>query len=102
MRWEDLPESQNVEDRRGEDGGGGGGFGGSFGGGLPGGAGGLSIGTVLVLGLIGWATGIDPSFLIGTLDSVTRNQPRVEQTQPSRPGASPKDESGRFVTRVLG
>ena len=24
MRWEDLPESQNVEDRRGEGGGGGG------------------------------------------------------------------------------
>jgi predicted metalloprotease len=30
MRWEDLPESQNVEDRRGEEGGGGGG--GGFGG----------------------------------------------------------------------
>jgi predicted metalloprotease len=100
MRWEDLPESQNVEDRRGEDGGGFGG--GGYSGGFPGGAGGMSIGTVIILGLIGWATGIDPSFLIGTLDSVTRNQPRVEQTQPSRPGASPKDESGRFVTRVLG
>ena len=58
MRWEDLPESQNVEDRRGEAGGGGGG---GFGGGFPGGAGGLSIGTVLILGMIGYATGIDPS-----------------------------------------
>ena len=47
MRWEDLPESQNVEDRRGEGGGGGGGGGGGF----PVGAGGLSIGTILVLGL---------------------------------------------------
>jgi predicted metalloprotease len=49
MRWEDLPESQNVEDRRGEEGGGGG-FG-RGGGGFPGGAGGLGIGTILVLGL---------------------------------------------------
>jgi len=95
MRWEDLPESQNVEDRR--DGGGGGGFGG----GIPGGAGGLSIGTILILGFIGYATGIDPSFLIGAFDSVTRTQPRVEQAQPGRPGASPKDETGRFVTRIL-
>jgi predicted metalloprotease len=96
MRWEDLPESQNVEDRRD----GSGGFGG--GGGIPGGAGGLSIGTVLILGIIGWATGINPSLLIGAVDSVTRSQPRVEQTQPNRPGASPKDETGRFVTRILG
>ena len=51
MRLEDLPESGNVEDRRGEGGGGGGfGRGGGFGG-MPGGAGGLSIGTVVVLGL---------------------------------------------------
>jgi predicted metalloprotease len=97
MRWEDLPESQNVEDRR--DGGGGGG---GFGGGIPGGAGGLGIGGMLILGLIGYATGIDPSLLIGIADSVTRNQPRVEQMQPpSRPSASPKDETGRFVTRIL-
>ena len=96
MRWEDLPESQNVEDRRDGSGGGGG-----FGGGIPGGAGGMSIGTILILGFIGYATGIDPSFLIGAFDSVTRNQPRAEHNQPSRPGASPKDETGRFVTRIL-
>ncbi len=106
MRWEDLPESQNVEDRRGSDGGGGGygGGGGGFGG-VPGGAGGLSIGTVLILGLIGYATGIDPRMLIGAADQFSRQQPRVEQMQPgqqpSRPGASPKDETGRFVTRIL-
>ena len=39
-----------------------GGFGG---GGFPVGGGGLGIGTVIVLGLIGWALGIDPSILIG-------------------------------------
>jgi predicted metalloprotease len=100
MRWEDLPESQNVEDRRGDDGGRGG-SGGMFGG-IPGGAGGLSIGTILVLGVIGWATGIDPSLLIGGAEMLSRNQPRVEQAQPSRPGAKPQDETGRFVNRVLG
>ena len=98
MRWEDLPESQNVEDRRGDGGGGGGG---GFGG-LPGGAGGLSIGTVVVLGIIGYALGIDPSVLIGGAEMLNREQPRTEQGQPSRPGASPKDESGRFVSRILG
>jgi uncharacterized protein len=95
MRWEDLPESQNVEDRRGEEGGGG------FGrGGFPGGAGGIGIGTILVLGLIGYATGIDPSLLIGLADQFSRQQPRIEQSQ-TKPGASPTDESGRFVTRIL-
>lgn len=98
MRWEDLPESQNVEDRRGEEGGGGG-FG--RGGGFPGGAGGLSIGTILVLGLIGYATGIDPSLLIGVADQFSRQQPRTEQSQSSKPGAKPTDESGRFVSRIL-
>ena len=96
MRWEDLPESQNVEDRRGEVGGGGG-----FGGGFPGGAGGMSIGTVLILGLIGYATGIDPSVLIGAADQFSRQQPRVEQAQPKRTGGPMTDEQGRFVSRIL-
>ena len=55
MRWEDFRRSQNVEDRRGQPGGGG-----------PmrmGGRGGLGIGTIIVLGLIGWALGIDPRIL---------------------------------------
>ena len=58
MRDDDLPESGNIEDRRGEQGGfGGGGFGGG-GMGIPGGRGGLSIGGILVLGLIGWLGGM--------------------------------------------
>jgi uncharacterized protein len=100
MRWEDLPESQNVEDRRGDSSSGGGGFGG-----VPGGAGGLSIGAILVLGLIGYATGIDPSVLIGLGDQFSRQQPQQQQQQqqqPNRTGVPPKDETGRFVNRVLG
>jgi len=61
MRLDDMPESGNVEDRRGD----GGGFGGGGGmGGMPIGTGGLGIGGMVVLGLIGWAFGIDPFVLI--------------------------------------
>jgi len=94
MRLDDLPESSNVEDRRG-DGPGRGGLGG-----LPIGGGGLGIGTIVVLGLVGWALGIDPRLLIGGAELVSHNTPQV-QTQ-SRPTGTPKDETGRFVARVLG
>src|SRR5690349_4161335 len=100
MRWDDFRRSDNVEDDRG----GGGGFGG--GGFSVGGGGGLGIGTVVVLGLIGWALGIDPSLLIGGAEILTGGgQPRYEQ--PERPRASrtqapPNDQSGQFVAAVLG
>jgi len=99
MRWEDLPESGNIEDRRDEGGGGlrGGGLG------MPMGAGGMSIGTVVVLGLIGWALGIDPSLLIGGAEVFTgRDQPRIDQPYRPRQTGAPKDDTGRFVSRVLG
>ena len=56
MREDDLRESSNIEDRRGSPGGGIGGAG----------VGGLGVGAVLVLTLLGWAFGIDPSVLINT------------------------------------
>src|SRR5437899_10301600 len=60
MRWDELPRSDNIEDRRGEEGGyGGGGFG------FPIGTGGMGIGTLGVLGGLGWAPGIDPRLFIG-------------------------------------
>jgi len=93
MQYDDLPESSNVEDRRAEGGHVGGGFGG-----MPGGVGGLSIGTIVVLGLVGWALGIDPSFLIGGAEMLTREQPRVES-----PGQKPSiggPANLRAATRV--
>jgi predicted metalloprotease len=94
MRLDDLQESGNVEDRRSEAGGGGGGFG-------PIGGGGLGIGTIVVLGIVGWALGIDPSVLIGGAEVLTRpSQPQAPPT--ARRTGSPQDDMGRFVSKVLG
>ena len=99
MRLDDLQESGNVEDRRGEGGGGGGG-----GFGMPIGGGGLGVGTIVILGLVGWALGIDPSLLIGGAEMLNRQgQPQVQQAPPTaRRTGSPQDDMGRFVSKVLG
>jgi len=99
MRWEDFRRSDNIEDRR-DGGGGGGGFG------MPGGRGGLGIGTVVVLGLIGYALGIDPRLLIGGAEILTGGGPSQQmpvdrQSAPRKTGA-PSDEAGQFVAAVLG
>ena len=101
MRWDDFRRSDNVEDGRDGGGGGGGGFG------LPMGGGGLGIGAVVVLSLVGWAFGIDPSVLIGGAEIVTGNRGGQVQQQPyeaprrTTTGA-PKDQLGDFVAAVLG
>jgi predicted metalloprotease len=101
MRWEDFRRSGNIEDRRGD---GGGGFG------MPVGRGGLGIGTVIVLGLVGWALGIDPRLLITGAEILSGGGSQYEEryeTSP-RPGTSeasreaPSDQMGQFVAAVLG
>ena len=112
MEWDNFRRSDNVEDRRGDDsGGGGGGFGGGGGGGIPGG--GLGLGTIVVLGLIGWALGINPLLLIQGAEQVNnaRNGYQTQQ-QPYQPSAggqqqqartgTPKDQMGQFVAAILG
>src|SRR5471030_2109283 len=96
MRWDDFRRSDNIEDDRGA----GGGFsGGGFG--IPGG--GLGIGTVIVLGLIGWATGIDPSILIGGAELISGGSHYQQQYQPAnRRTGAPTDQAGQFVAAVLG
>lgn len=98
MRWEDFRRSDNIEDVRGE-----GGY--SSGGGfpIPGGGGGLGIGTIIILGLIGWFLGIDPRILIGGAEVFTG--PAQQQTQRQAPPAkkgAPSDYQGDFVAAVLG
>jgi len=95
MRWDDFRRSDNVEDDRD----GGGGFG------MPVGVGGLGIGTIVILTLLGWALGIDPSFLIGGAEVLNRDNPaRYEQRNPSEPRRTgkPTDMTGDFVAAVLG
>lgn len=104
MRYDDFRRSDNIDDRRDDDGGGG--MGGGFG--LPmGGGGGLGIGTVIVLGLIGWAVGIDPRILIGGAEILTGGQQQSpsyqsdRNTAPAKAGA-PSDEMGSMIAGVLG
>jgi predicted metalloprotease len=96
MRWDDFRRSDNVEDDR--EGGGGGGFG------IPGGRGGLGIGTVVVLSLIGYAFGIDPSVLIGGAEILSGGGSQYQQPnrEPSRRTGAPADSTGQFVAAVLG
>src|SRR5262249_61382656 len=67
MRWEDFRRSENIEDRRDEEGysGGGGGYG------MPVGAGGLRIGAGGVLGLLWWGAGVNPRLLVGRARGLT-------------------------------
>jgi predicted metalloprotease len=96
MRWDDFRRSDNVEDDR--EGGGGGGFG------IPGGRGGLGIGTVVVLSLIGYAFGIDPSVLIGGAEILSGGGTQHQQPtrEPSRRTGAPADSTGQFVAAILG
>ncbi|KAA0078539.1 neutral zinc metallopeptidase [Tardiphaga sp. P9-11] len=104
MRYDDFRRSDNIDDRRDDSGGGYGGGGGGFG--IPGGGGGLGIGTVIVLGLVGWAFGIDPRILIGGAEILTGGQqaPTYQTDRRSAPTKSgaPSDEMGSMISGVLG
>jgi predicted metalloprotease len=88
MRWEDFRTSSNVEDRRGM--------------GMPGGAGGLGIGTIVILGLVGWALGIDPRVLIGGAEMIAGGGGSGYQQQQQGRQGTPQDEAGRFAAAILG
>jgi predicted metalloprotease len=105
MRYDDFRRSDNVEDRRDDDGGGFGGGGGGFG--IPIGGGGLGIGTILVLGLVGWAVGIDPRILISGAEILAGGggAPSVQMDRPSQASPkreAPKDQMGDFISASLG
>ena len=93
MRLDQLPRSDNVEDRRGQ----GGGFR------IPGGRGGMGIGTIVILGLLGWYLGIDPRILIGGADILSGGggSQQQQESQETRAG-TPSDQMGQFVSAVLG
>jgi predicted metalloprotease len=98
MRWDDLRQSSNIEDDREASASRGGGMG------IPGGGGGLGIGMVIILGLVGWVLGIDPSVLIGGAQILTGGGEATQQSSPAPEvdAGTPNDQTGQFVAAVLG
>lgn len=96
MRLDDIRESDYVEDRRGQGGLGGGGVG------IPiGRGGGLGFGTMIVLGLLSYALGIDPRILIGGAEMVSNIGGGSRPAQTQQAGPPPTDEAGRFLRRIV-
>jgi predicted metalloprotease len=93
MKWEDYGQSENVEDRRGDT---------QYAGGGGGSSGHLGLGAMIVLGLVGYALGIDPRLLIGGAEMVSRMGGGGQQ-EVARKGevGVPKDQVGRFVASIL-
>jgi len=95
MRTDDFRPSENVEDDRQ--------LSASRGGGMPGGAGGLGIGTVIIIGLISWYFGIDPSVLLNGAQILSGGgESSQSQQAPQVSTGTPTDSTGRFVALVLG
>jgi hypothetical protein len=98
VRIDEMPRSENIEDRRGA-GMGRGGFN------IPGRRGGLGIGTIIVVGLIGYWLGIDPRLLIGGAEMLSAGGSSQQEpgsvADQTRTGA-PSDQMGQFVSAVLG
>src|ERR1700734_3441593 len=105
MRYDDFRRSDDIEDRRDDSGGGMGGGGGL---GLPiGGGGGLGIGTIIVLGIVGYAFGIDPRILIGGAEILTGGGSQAPTYQTGRRSGTvkrgaPTDEMGSMISGILG
>ena len=97
MKWEGNRESDNVEDRRDDEGGGGSGLGGL--GGLLGGRS-IGIGTIVVALLGGWAFGINPLTILSVLSGgAPPAQVQQQQGPAHRPPAD--DRMAKFVSTVL-
>ena len=95
MRTDDFRPSANVEDDRDAS---------ASRGGLPGGKGGLGIGVVIIVVLISWYLGIDPSVLLNGAQLVLGGGSPSQQTAPAPPvtAGTPSDPTGKFVALVLG
>jgi uncharacterized protein len=87
MEYENMPESSNIEDRRGQ------------GGGMVG-AGGLGLVGIIVVFAISYFTGISPQVLISGAEmmGVGQQQSAPPQTAP----VNPNDPTRKFLARVVG
>jgi predicted metalloprotease len=90
MRWQDNRESDNVEDRRDDSGGGGGmGFGGIH----------LGVGGVIVVLLGSWLFGVNPMTVLGLLSGGGSATAPVQSEPARQPPAS--DHLAAFVSTIL-
>jgi hypothetical protein len=87
MEYENMPQSSNIEDRRGQGGG-------------AMGAGGLGIGAIIVIFAISYFTGISPQVLMSGAEmmGVGQNSAAPPQTAP----IDPNDPTRKFLSRVVG
>jgi predicted metalloprotease len=89
MRWDGNRESDNVEDRRDQGGGGGGFIGGRS----------IGVGTIVIALVGGWVLGINPLTILGMLSG---GGAPVEVQQQGPAHAPPKDDQmAKFVSTVL-
>jgi uncharacterized protein len=106
MRWDGFRRSDNVEDRRGDSGTEYADASGMSGRRLGGGGGKLGIGTILILGVVGYALGIDPRLLIGGAELLSGGGSSSSYTSPqptqSRAPSKPGDKIGDFAAAILG
>jgi uncharacterized protein len=88
MRWDNQRQSDNVEDRRGSS--------------LPRAAGGLSIGGLIMVGLVSWFLGVDPRVILQGAEQLGLQgaQPQQQESR-SGPITDPNDRVGRFVSSIL-
>jgi uncharacterized protein len=92
MRTDDFRPSDNIEDDREAS---------ASRGGLR--TGHLGIGTLIVVGLVGWYFGIDPSTLLNIAQMLSGEAPSQQTGQvPPVTAGTPKDATGHFVALVLG
>ena len=87
MEYENMPQSSNIEDRRGQ-GGGGGGMG----------AGGLGIGAIIVIFAISYFTGISPQVLMSGAEMVGVGDAQASDASRRRPARGRSERSDAEVS----
>jgi uncharacterized protein len=86
MEYENMPSSENIEDRRGQRGG-------------AVGAGGLGIGAIVVIFAISYFTGISPQVLISGAEMMGVGQ---QSAPPQSAPVDPNDPARKFLAKVVG
>jgi len=86
MEYENMPQSSNIEDRRGQRGG-------------AVGAGGLGIGAIVIIFAISYFTGISPQILMGGAEMIGVGQ---QSAPPQTTPVDPNDPMRVFLSHVVG